>query len=240
MRNRIFAVLLSVVLILAFSISAGAVAPATTEIKLVPDKTTAAPGDTITYSLILGPVGELGSLQMTLSVPSGATYVSGSFSLVSGIKQSIGFDYLDWTESSKLLNGVASTDYQSSSDTKLATFKCKIDSSFTGTLQPTFTNLEFASSNPPAITTSRFKVASTAVTVKKPQTRINFPDVNYNAWYGDAVEYAVAAGLMKGYSNGKFGTTDNIQRQDFVVILSRLSGDKIEDYTNMGLLLEKK
>ena len=60
--------------------------------------------------------------------------------------------------------------------------------------------------------------------------KVNFPDVDYNAWYGDAIEYAVAAGLMKGYGSGKFGTADGIQRQDFVVILSRLSGDDLSEY----------
>ena len=62
----------------------------------------------------------------------------------------------------------------------------------------------------------------------KPQS--DFPDVNYNDWYGASVEYAVGAGLMKGYANGKFGTADGIQRQDFVVILARLSGDNINAY----------
>ena len=35
---------------------------------------------------------------------------------------------------------------------------------------------------------------------------------------------------MKGYGSGKFGTADGIQRQDFVVILSRLSGDDLSKY----------
>ncbi len=60
--------------------------------------------------------------------------------------------------------------------------------------------------------------------------KVNFPDVNYNDWYGPSVEYAVAAGLIKGYSNGRFGTADGIQRQDFVIILSRLSGDDLSVY----------
>ncbi|MBR3300875.1 MAG: S-layer homology domain-containing protein, partial [Clostridia bacterium] len=57
-----------------------------------------------------------------------------------------------------------------------------------------------------------------------------FSDVNYKDWYGDAVKFATSAGLIKGYANGKFGTADNIQRQDFVVILARLSGDDLSKY----------
>ena len=63
-----------------------------------------------------------------------------------------------------------------------------------------------------------------------PETIKNYPDVNYKDWYGLSVEYVVNAGLMKGYANGKFGTADGIQRQDFVVILARLSGDDIDSY----------
>lgn len=62
--------------------------------------------------------------------------------------------------------------------------------------------------------------------------RKSFPDVKYTDWYGESVEYAVGAGLVKGYANGKFGTADGIQRQDFVVILSRLSGENIEYYAD--------
>ena len=60
--------------------------------------------------------------------------------------------------------------------------------------------------------------------------KVKFPDVTYTSWYGDSVAYAVGAGLMKGYGNGKFGTSDGIQRQDFVIILSRLSGDDLSVY----------
>ncbi|HCH27898.1 MAG TPA: hypothetical protein DEW35_00165 [Ruminococcaceae bacterium] len=59
---------------------------------------------------------------------------------------------------------------------------------------------------------------------------MHFPDVNYDDWYGKAVEYATYSGIMTGYANGKFGTADGIQRQDFVVILARISGDNINAY----------
>lgn len=59
-----------------------------------------------------------------------------------------------------------------------------------------------------------------------------FPDVNYKDWYGVAVEYASGKGLISGYKNGKFGFADNTQRQDFVVILSRLSGEDLKKRTS--------
>ena len=61
---------------------------------------------------------------------------------------------------------------------------------------------------------------------------LGFPDVDYNQWYGDAIAFNVASGIMTGYGNGRFGTADGIQRQDFVVILSRISGDDIDSFAD--------
>ena len=232
MKNRIVSVLLCIALFIAMPLSANALNYQSTAIKLTPDNESVYPGDTITFSVSLSPVAELGSIQMQLSIPNGLTYVSGSFSFASGIQDKLGFDYLYWTESSLLINGVASAkDYQSGSDTTVASFKCKANSNYNGTVQVGLKNLEFASCVPPYnIITSRFTVQSVRVTVNKPKQKIYFPDVNYSAWYGDSVDYAVNAGLMKGYSNGYFGTSDGIQRQDFVIILARLSGDDLSVY----------
>ncbi|MBO4732907.1 MAG: S-layer homology domain-containing protein [Clostridia bacterium] len=62
------------------------------------------------------------------------------------------------------------------------------------------------------------------------QDEVEFPDVNYDEWYGDAVEFVYYSNLMTGYANGKFGTTDSIQRQDFVIILSRIWGGDLSEY----------
>ena len=57
-----------------------------------------------------------------------------------------------------------------------------------------------------------------------------FPDTKSSGWYNDAVTYAVGRGIMSGYSNGNFGTSDSIQRQDFLVMLARLDGVDLEEY----------
>ena len=51
-----------------------------------------------------------------------------------------------------------------------------------------------------------------------------FPDVSDDAWYAEAVRYNAARGYITGYKNGKFGPADTLQRQDFIVILARISG----------------
>ena len=57
-----------------------------------------------------------------------------------------------------------------------------------------------------------------------------FPDTSASGWYNDAVTYVVGRGIMSGYSNGKFGTSDSIQRQDFLVMLARLDGVDLKSY----------
>jgi hypothetical protein len=58
-----------------------------------------------------------------------------------------------------------------------------------------------------------------------------FPDVRASDWYFNAVKFNVDKGYLKGYGNGYFGPADNIQRQDFVVILSRIAGANLSSYS---------
>ncbi len=57
-----------------------------------------------------------------------------------------------------------------------------------------------------------------------------FPDVASGEWYYNAVKFNVENGYLKGYGNGYFGPADNIQRQDFVVLLSRIAGADLSAY----------
>ena len=60
---------------------------------------------------------------------------------------------------------------------------------------------------------------------------IRFPDVKENAWYYNAVEFAVNKGYFSGNDDGTFGASDNITRQDFVVVLSRIAGANLSQYS---------
>lgn len=48
-----------------------------------------------------------------------------------------------------------------------------------------------------------------------------FPDVEPDTWYSDAVDWANAAGVVKGYDTGLFGVNDNITREQLVTMLYR-------------------
>ncbi len=59
---------------------------------------------------------------------------------------------------------------------------------------------------------------------------MTFPDVRSGDWYYDAVKYNFERGYITGYSNGTFGPANNIQRQDFVLILARIAGVDLSTY----------
>ncbi|MDO4846627.1 MAG: leucine-rich repeat protein [Clostridiaceae bacterium] len=52
----------------------------------------------------------------------------------------------------------------------------------------------------------------------------SFPDMPEDAWYYEAAMYNSDRGFITGYKNGNFGGADKLQRQDFIVVLSRISG----------------
>ena len=143
---------------------------ASTTLTVAADKTTAAPGDEITYTITMGPVSDLGSIQMVLDIPAGLTYVAGSRSLASGLKATLGFDDVAFTENMTtgrhIINGAASAaDYESATDTVIATFKCTVDAGATGTFEVGLTELEFISCQTFDDITSRFSVVKTAVAI---------------------------------------------------------------------------
>ena len=143
---------------------------ASTTLTVAADKTTAAPGDEITYTITMGPVSDLGSIQMVLDIPAGLTYVAGSRSLATGLKATLGFDDVAFTENMTtgrhIINGAASAaDYESAADTVIATFKCTVDAGATGTLEVGLKELEFISCQSFEDITSRFSVVKTAVAI---------------------------------------------------------------------------
>ena len=180
MNKRITSLLLCFVMVfamLATAVPALAAPITSTQLKVIPDKTTASPGETITYTIIMGPVSDMGSMQMVLDIPTGLTYVENSAKLTDGLRTTLGFDTADWTEVSKMVNGVASAaDYESATDTELAKFQCKVDDGATGSLEVGLTNLEFGSCQTFEYHTDRFSVVKTPVTITaapKPATGIS-------------------------------------------------------------------
>lgn len=92
------------------------------------DKTTANPGDVINVTLILTPPsGKLTSFQGFFQADTGLTYVANSGKVPDGLKTFLGFDNVEWTESSKFVNGFGSTVYAGTADIILAELQYKVD-----------------------------------------------------------------------------------------------------------------
>ena len=182
---------------------------ASTTLTVAADKTTAAPGDEITYTITMGPVSDLGSIQMVLDIPAGLTYVAGSRSLASGLKATLGFDDVTFTENmatgKHIINGVASAaNYESAADTVIATFKCNVDAGATGTLEVGLKELEFYSVDFTDIT-SRFSVVKTAVAISgaTPPPATYTVSFDANGGTGTMVEVTgVSAGAYTLPANG--------------------------------------
>ena len=132
MNKRITSVLLCFVMILAILATAVPVFAEENTNKgiftLKVDKTTANPGDVINVSLILTPPsGKLTSFQGFFIADTGLTYVADSGKVPEGLKAFLGFDNVEWTESSKMVNGFGSTVYGGTDDIVLAELKYKVD-----------------------------------------------------------------------------------------------------------------
>ena len=66
-----------------------------------------------------------------------------------------------------------------------------------------------------------------------------FPDVAADAWYADAVNWAAARGIVKGYDTGAFGPEDSVTREQLAAILYRYAQVKGYDTTRGGMAVRE-
>lgn len=179
MNKRITSLLLCFVMVfsmLATTVPALAMsteAPITVTID--PDKTTATPGDTITYTVNVGPVKRLQSVNFTLVIPEGLTYVSGKE--VDGLKELLGADKAEYTDSTKTMIVSGGGSYNSDGTTALMKFSCTVNAGTVGaTLKITFEGDEDFSDDDYETYDTTYDFDSSKVTVTaapKPATGIS-------------------------------------------------------------------
>lgn len=151
MNKRILSILLCLMLVSSLLVMAVPVsaAPANPDLTLTADKTEANPGDEVNYTITLGPVAKLGTLQMQLDIPAGLTLKAGSGKILDSAKTTMGFNAnFDFTESSLMINGISDgtadhENYSSEDSLDIATFTCTVDDDATGTLTVGFVDDEF-------------------------------------------------------------------------------------------------
>ncbi len=204
MSKRILSLLLCFVMVLTtiMVVPVTAVTYLQTKLYVTPDKTTALPGDTITFTISLGPVSDMGSMQMIMDIPEGLTYVPNSGGLADNLLATMGYDVIDWTEVSLMINGFASAaDYECSTNTTLGRFQCTVDEGFSGTAEVGLTYLEFYSCQTFDDYTERFSVVPATITVEAPAPE-----------YATEVYYAgVKVDATNKYLYTNTSTTANIQ-----------------------------
>ena len=129
MNKRITTLFLCLVMVAAMLVSAvpvfaepSAHPPITFTIKA--DKTTAKPGDTITYQVIIGRVEKLQTAEFKLVIPDELEYTGGSSP--EGLAAKMNATTAEFTSSTMKFNLGGISDYTSTGDTLLATFTCKV------------------------------------------------------------------------------------------------------------------
>ena len=143
MNKRIASLLLCFVMVFALiAIPTPAFADDTSEhpevaFTIKPDKTTAKPGDTITYQVFVGPVVKLRTAQFELVIPDELEYTGGSSP--DGLAAKLEAAAAEFTPSTKVYASYGAGEYTSTEDTLLATFTCKVKAGVAAGKKPVVT-----------------------------------------------------------------------------------------------------
>ena len=125
----------------------------------------------------------------------------------------------DGEETSPQLEGAADfTDVPPGAWYAPAVEYCRENGLMSGTSSNTF--------SPDAMTSRAMLVAILYRQAGNPEAGMHprFSDVPAEAWYENALAWAVEAGVIGGYADGRFGPNDPVTREQFVTILWRYTG----------------
>ena len=148
MKKRILALVLSLALIIGLVPMTVALAASDTTLKVIADKTTAAPGDTINYTVSIGSIEHLMGADFEIVIPQGLVYVEGSGKLADNLVSTLGCVQAVWEDEYKLFAMYGEGDYSSTNDTVIVTFSCTVAANAeTGVLVPDFANVALSDTN---------------------------------------------------------------------------------------------
>ena len=175
MNKRITSLLLCFVMVFTMLAAAVPALAMSTEapitVTIDPDKTTASPGDAITYTVNVGPVKRLRSVNFTLVIPEGLTYVSGKE--VDGLKALLGADKAEYTDSTKTMVVSGGGSYNSDGTTALMQFSCTVNAGTEGTtLKITFEGDEDFSDDAYETYDTTYDFDSSKVTITTPHAHV--------------------------------------------------------------------
>lgn len=209
MNKRIASLLLCFVMVFALmAITTPAFAdtsvhpPVTFTIK--PDKTTAKPGDTITYQAIIGPVEKLQAAQFKLVIPEELKYTGGSSP--EGLTEKLNAASAEFTSSTMKFVLGGTNYYTSNSDTLLATFTCKVKAGVAAGKMPVVTVINdegdfFFADSDEKYYTINYNPSGAAVTIaaeEKPATGITLNKSELTLTAGESDTSLTAAVTPEG------------------------------------------
>ncbi|MGM9624760.1 MAG: hypothetical protein ACI3XM_03530, partial [Eubacteriales bacterium] len=137
MSKKITSLFLALIMVLGMTLTAFPVSAAeetTGTLVITADKTRAKSGETIEYSVIIGPVINLDCVEFQMAIPDGLTYVPESGTIPDGLADKLGKNTQAAFNDTEIRVVIGSIDgYTSTEDTLLCTFACTVDDDFSGT-----------------------------------------------------------------------------------------------------------
>ncbi len=128
--KRVLAIFLAVIMVVS-------VVPVTTyaaeqiTLSIIPDKTELNPGDTVSFTVSLGTVSNMGGLEFNLIIPDGMTIIDDSISIPDGIETTLdaAMNVVKPTSANHYKWGffAGRTGYTGTSELTLLTFSCKVN-----------------------------------------------------------------------------------------------------------------
>ena len=154
------------------------------EIIIVPDKTVAAPGETVTYTVSIGPVSYLKTGSIILQVPEGLTFVPFSESELNELNGKLanvftnaGPVYYENSTRSVVFN---SQGYSSSEPTELMQFRCTVADNASGELTVGIDEgLAFTFNKYYDLAFPTYDPSKSAVTIRVPEVSFYVPEAVY-------------------------------------------------------------
>lgn len=137
MNKRITSLMLCFVMVFAMLATAvpAFAAGGTCTYSIEANKTSASPGDTITFTIYMQQTGNQNTIEGTLVIPVGLTYVASSGKVEEGVSSTLNWtaalEGVAWTESSMMINGFGSVSFTGTEKVALMKFQCTVDSDAT-------------------------------------------------------------------------------------------------------------
>ena len=135
MNKRITSIVLCLALLVSLMVAAVPVSAAeAVTFTMTADKTEAAVGDTITYTISIGAVENVGGFLFELKIPEGLTFVNGSSSVNPALKGSLDFGEASFAESTLVFVAASNESSTFAAETEVMSFQCTVNEGAAGAL----------------------------------------------------------------------------------------------------------